>query len=419
LFFVTLILSATSLYTSDGPVTLLTKDTFGQKVLLSEKPWAVEFFAPWCGHCKAFAPEYTKAAENLKGIAGVGAVNCDEEKELCSQFKIQGFPTVKLFGTAEASSEMGVYVKNPIDYNSARSASSVVREVLNLLPDTVFKVSGEKGLERIKSANKINNVVILFSKKTSAPTLIKSLALDFKYNAQFFLVEQSEQDIVKKYEVTDFPSVIAIKKEGSPVKFTGSVKYDALFNFISKTIGKPNPSPFTVDGFKLRESDAKYDVTRIVSQDDFDDSCIKKKRVCFVAVLDPVNNDYRQEADEEILDTLAKKYAGRATFSWFGALEQPDVIKKYSLNSGFPCIFALYPSRERYAVHIGKFDADSVDVFVSNALAGVVRSNEFKELPKFKKINPSDFKPQKDAHNDDDDVSIDDIHLDDEPKVEL
>lgn len=39
-------LSVSALYTADGPVTLLTKENFGQTVLLSEKPWAVEFFAP-------------------------------------------------------------------------------------------------------------------------------------------------------------------------------------------------------------------------------------------------------------------------------------------------------------------------------------------------------------------------------------
>ena len=242
--------------------------------------------------------------------------------------------------------------------------------------------------------------------------------MDFKYNAQFFLVEQTEKVIADKYGITDFPSVIAIKKDGEPEKFADKIKYQTLFAFISKVIGKPAPSPYVVDGFKLRESNAKYEVTRIISQDDFDDSCIKNKKVCFISVLDPVNNDYRQESDEEILDKMSKKYAGRATFGWFGALEQPEVIKQYALTSGFPCMFALYPTRERYAIHVGKFDEESIDVFVANALAGAVRSNEFKELPKFSKINPADFIPKK-VVEEDDDVSIDDIHLDDEPKVEL
>ena len=58
-----------------------------------------EFYAPWCGHCRNLAPQYKKAAEKLKGLAKVVAVNCDEDtnKRICGQMGIQGFPTVKVF----------------------------------------------------------------------------------------------------------------------------------------------------------------------------------------------------------------------------------------------------------------------------------------------------------------------------------
>ena len=42
------------------------------------------------GHCKQLAPEYEKAATNLKGIVKVGAVDCDVEKELCGSFEVKG-----------------------------------------------------------------------------------------------------------------------------------------------------------------------------------------------------------------------------------------------------------------------------------------------------------------------------------------
>ena len=50
-------------------------------VLDSEEPWLVEFFAPWCGHCKALAPEYNKAAKALDGIIKIGALDMTTDGE--------------------------------------------------------------------------------------------------------------------------------------------------------------------------------------------------------------------------------------------------------------------------------------------------------------------------------------------------
>ena len=59
----------------------------------------VEFYAPWCGHCKSLAPEWQKAAKELNGIARVAAVDCDAHKELASKYDVKGFPSIKVCKT--------------------------------------------------------------------------------------------------------------------------------------------------------------------------------------------------------------------------------------------------------------------------------------------------------------------------------
>jgi len=78
----------------------------------------VEFFAPWCGHCKALAPEYAKAAEELVGNpAKLASVDCIDHKDLCSKYGVRGFPTIKLFRPGG---------KAPVDYDQARKADAIV-----------------------------------------------------------------------------------------------------------------------------------------------------------------------------------------------------------------------------------------------------------------------------------------------------
>jgi thioredoxin len=73
----------------------LTKDNF-EEIVNGNDMVLVDFWAPWCGPCKGFAPVFDAASEKHSDIV-FGKVNTDEEQELAASFNIRSIPTLMLF----------------------------------------------------------------------------------------------------------------------------------------------------------------------------------------------------------------------------------------------------------------------------------------------------------------------------------
>ncbi|CAF1577536.1 unnamed protein product, partial [Didymodactylos carnosus] len=94
-------------------VLVLTNDTFDE-ALEKHKHILVEFYAPWCGHCKQLAPAYAAAATQLKDSDSdikLAKVDATVEQDLGQKYGIKGYPTIKFFSDS-----------NVIEYNGGRTA---------------------------------------------------------------------------------------------------------------------------------------------------------------------------------------------------------------------------------------------------------------------------------------------------------
>ena len=86
----------------------ITKDSFEELVLKSEKKVLLDFWAPWCGPCQMIGPIVEEIAEERKDIV-VGKINVDEEMELAIRFGVASIPMLLVM-------EAGQVVNKAIGY---------------------------------------------------------------------------------------------------------------------------------------------------------------------------------------------------------------------------------------------------------------------------------------------------------------
>jgi thioredoxin len=93
----------------------ITNVNFDERVLNSEQPVLVDFWAEWCAPCRMLSPVIDEVAGQYGDKAKVGKVNIDEQPELAQRFSVMSIPTLIMFkdGTVSGRS-VGVVAKNKI-----------------------------------------------------------------------------------------------------------------------------------------------------------------------------------------------------------------------------------------------------------------------------------------------------------------
>ncbi|KAB8360677.1 hypothetical protein FH972_024414 [Carpinus fangiana] len=219
----------------------LTPSTFKDEVF-NGVPSLVEFFAPWCGHCKKLAPIYEELADSfVSKKINIAKVDADEHKSLGTDYGIQGFPTIKFF---DGKSE------KPIDYSGgrdlesfqtfiqektgvkAKKAAAAPSEVVHATDSTFGKLIG-----------KDQSVFVAFTApwcghcKTLAPEWEK-LAYDFAPEESVVIAKvdaEANKGVASKYGVKSYPTIKFFPKGSTePIEYDGSRVENSLVKFVNE-----------------------------------------------------------------------------------------------------------------------------------------------------------------------------------------
>ncbi|KAI3329005.1 protein disulfide-isomerase [Xylariaceae sp. AK1471] len=185
-----------------------------------------EFFAPWCGHCKALAPEYEEAATTLKEKdIKLVKVDCTEESELCQSYGVEGYPTLKIFRGPE----------NITPYSGQRKAAAITSYMIKQSLPAVSILNAET-LEDFKTADKVVLVAYVDASDKSSNESYTAIAEKFRDN---YLFGATNDATLAEAEGVTAPAIVLYKQfdEGKAV-FSDKFDEDAIVSF-TKTASTP------------------------------------------------------------------------------------------------------------------------------------------------------------------------------------
>jgi protein disulfide-isomerase A1 len=215
---------------SEEDVLVLKESNFKETVTENEFV-LVEFYAPWCGHCKALAPEYAKAATAHKDQGSaikLEKVDATEETSLAEENGVRGYPTLKFFRNGEA-----------MDYGGGRTADEIVAW---LLKKTGPPAKAVANVDEAKAFIESKSVTIIgFFKDQESADAKEFLAAAGALDDHPFAIT-SEDAVFSEYSAKDGSIILFKEFDEKKSIFDGEVKKDEIQKFISG-----NALPLVVD----------------------------------------------------------------------------------------------------------------------------------------------------------------------------
>jgi protein disulfide-isomerase A6 len=226
-------------------VVVLTEDNF-EKEVGQDRSALVEFYAPWCGHCKKLAPDYEKLGSSFKKAKSVliGKVDCDEHKSICSKYGVSGYPTIQWFPKGSL---------DPKKYEGPRTAEALA-EFVNSEGGTNVKIAATPSNVVVLTADNFDEIVLDEKKNVLvefyAPWCghCKNLAPVYEKVATAFKLEDDvvianldadkHKDLGEKYGVTGFPTLKFFPKSNKAGEdYDGGRDLDDFATFINEKCG--------------------------------------------------------------------------------------------------------------------------------------------------------------------------------------
>ncbi|EME38226.1 hypothetical protein DOTSEDRAFT_75710 [Dothistroma septosporum NZE10] len=248
----------------------LTGENFQRMVTTTRDPWFIKFYAPWCHHCQAMAPNWQSMARQMQGQLNVGEVNCEVEKRLCKDAKVRGYPTLLFFRGGER-----------IEYDGLRGLGDLISFANKAVSvaDGVIDVNAAEFEELEKKEEVI--FVYFYDQATTSEDLaaLERLVLSLVGHAK--LVKTNDPLLSNRFKISTWPRLL-VSRDGKPTYYTALSPrdmrdYRRVLNWM-KSVWLPIVPELTASNAK-EVMNGRLIVLGILSRDRPEDFVVAKREI--------------------------------------------------------------------------------------------------------------------------------------------
>jgi protein disulfide-isomerase len=205
---------ATSTPNPLGQSTSFTAESFQNSVTMTQEPWFIKFYAPWCHHCQAMAPNWVQLAKEMKGRLNIGEVNCDVEARLCKDVHLRGYPTILFFRGGER-----------VEYDGLRGLGDFVTYANKAIDigDGVKDVDAAEFKELEEKEEVI--FVYFYDHATTSEDFAALERLTLSLIGHAKLVKTNSAVLADRFKITTWPRLL-VSRDGRPTYYTALAPQD-------------------------------------------------------------------------------------------------------------------------------------------------------------------------------------------------
>lgn len=186
----------------------LNPETFQSLVTMTQDPWFIKFYAPWCHHCQAMAANWAQMAKAMQGKLNIGEVNCEKESRLCKDVHLNSYPTLLFFRGGER-----------VEYNGLRGLGDFVHYAEKAVD--ICEGVRNVDLAAFEKLEETEEVIFLyfydFATTSEDFMALDRLPLNLIGHAK--LVKTNDTALYDRFKVTTWPRLI-VSREGRPTYYS-------------------------------------------------------------------------------------------------------------------------------------------------------------------------------------------------------